>query len=83
VLGRYREWLIGICSRYVWSGSEVVSARVKLFSSLRGVGIDAYGVLTEEVASSMMRYVRAFNMVNAISRLEGFIAGGGLERASY
>lgn len=67
--GRQR-WLIGTGCRYVWSDSQVVSARQTLYENLYRNGHEAEGAVMNRISTAMMKYYVAFNLTGSVALIE-------------
>lgn len=56
-------WLMRTCSRYIWTNSEVVESRKKLYSNLEGYR-DADAFVIWHLKKSIMKYFHNFNLIN-------------------
>ena len=66
-----QQWLLATGARYVWSHKQVKWARAQLYKNLLGVGLDADAFIVNRVKDSILKYCRAFNLVNTLPELEG------------
>ncbi len=57
-----RRWLVASGARYVWTESRVVEARTRLYENLAPIMSDPHRQVVEYVATSIERYVQAFNL---------------------
>jgi D-tagatose-1,6-bisphosphate aldolase subunit GatZ/KbaZ len=61
-----RLWLAQTGARYIWTQSEVVSARAQLYYNLSGTIPDPHGYVLEQISAVMDRYIHAFGLVGAL-----------------
>lgn len=59
-----QEWLIKTGCRYIWTNNEVVETRRLLYTNLNNNEIDAEGIVLEKIITAMMKYYKAFNLIN-------------------
>jgi len=65
-----REFIIGICTRYVWMDPRVHKALSKLFSNLSKISVDGEKILIEEIKKSIRKYMEKFNLLNLVERFK-------------
>ena len=65
----YREWVIGICSRYVWQNERIVELREKIYEYARDLGFDGYMVVIREIADTIKKYATAFGLEGTAVKL--------------
>ena len=63
------DFLMGICSRYVWCKPRVNSALEKLFKNLEEIGFDPKTIVINEIKNSIEYYMRSFNLENLLLRI--------------
>jgi D-tagatose-1,6-bisphosphate aldolase subunit GatZ/KbaZ len=63
------HWLVTSGARYVWTDPRVIEARSLLYDNLTSVMIDPHGWVVERIATSIERYVRAFNLFGSAGLL--------------
>ncbi len=66
-----RDWLVQTGCRYIWTDSDVVAERERLYANVRPVMADANGFVVERIALSMERYVTHFHLFGSLPLLEG------------
>jgi hypothetical protein len=64
-----RHWLVTSGARYVWTDPRVIEARSLLYDNLTSVMTDPDGWVVERIATSIERYVRAFNLFGSAGLL--------------
>ena len=64
-----RHWLVTSGARYVWTDPQVIEARSLLYDNLTSVMTDPHGWVVERIATSIERYVRAFNLFGSAGLL--------------
>jgi len=65
-----QSWLIRTGCRYIWTEDRVVEARRKLYRNLSGRGVEADKVVTEKIVKVMMKYFRAFNLIDSLPKIK-------------
>jgi len=65
-----QSWLIRTGCRYIWTEDKVVDARRKLCWNLLGNGVQAEKLVLEKIVELMMKYFRAFNLVESLPKIE-------------
>ena len=65
-----QNWLIRTGCRYVWTAAPVVKARERLYENLAANGMDGEKAVTEKIVKVMMKYFRAFNLIDSRSKIE-------------
>lgn len=60
-----QEWMLKTCARYVWTDSDVVAARQRLYDNLSPVFPDPHGYVVDWIVGSIERYIVAFHLFNA------------------
>ncbi|RLE57770.1 MAG: hypothetical protein DRJ40_00705 [Thermoprotei archaeon] len=66
---REDEFLMGICTRYVWCNSRVDEALKELFTNLEKIGIDSRGTIVNELKNSIKYYMKSFNLEGLTTRI--------------
>jgi len=64
-----QAWLVSTGARYVWTQSEVVSARQVLYDALRSEDFDPHVYVVDRVGENIQKYIDAFNLRDAVNRL--------------
>jgi tagatose-1,6-bisphosphate aldolase non-catalytic subunit AgaZ/GatZ len=65
-----RLWLAQTGSRYVWTEPPVLAARRELYAHLSLVMPDPHAYVVDRVARAIDKYVTAFGLFDAVTRLE-------------
>ena len=65
-----QSWLIRTGCRYIWTEDRVVEARRKLYQNLLRNGVQADKLVIERIVEVMMKYFRAFNLVDSLPKIE-------------
>ncbi len=65
----YREWVIGICSRYIWSNKRVNELREKLYKHAEDIGINGRKVIIDEIIKAIRKYTKAFGLEGSTIKL--------------
>ena len=65
-----QSWLIRTGCRYIWTEARVVEARRKLYQNLLRNGIEAEKLVVEKIVEVMMKYFRAFNLIDSLPKIE-------------
>jgi len=65
-----QSWLIRTGCRYIWTEDGVVEARMKLCQNLLRNGVEAEKVVVEKIVGVMMKYFRAFNLIDSLPKIE-------------
>jgi D-tagatose-1,6-bisphosphate aldolase subunit GatZ/KbaZ len=64
-----RAWLTQTGARYVWTEPSVLDARKTLYDNTSVVLRDPHQYVIDRIADVIDRYIEAFNLVDAVSRL--------------
>jgi tagatose-1,6-bisphosphate aldolase non-catalytic subunit AgaZ/GatZ len=64
-----RAWLVSTGARYVWTERRVQEARQRLYANLQGDVADPNAWVVDRIAAAIQRYVDAFNLRHAATRL--------------
>ncbi len=65
-----QSWLIRTGCRYIWTEDKVVEARRKLYQNLIRNGVEAEKLVIERIVEVMMKYFRAFNLIDSLPKIE-------------
>lgn len=65
----YREWVIGICSRYIWSNRKVNEMRKKLYKHAESIGVNGHKVIIDEIIKAIRKYTKAFGLEGSTTKL--------------
>jgi len=65
-----QSWLVRTGCRYIWTEDRVVKARKKLYRNLSGSGVEADKVVIEKIVKVMMKYFRAFNLIDSLPKIK-------------
>ena len=65
-----QSWLIRTGCRYVWTEDGVVEARKILYQNLVRNGVEAHKQVIEKIVEVMMKYFRAFNLVDSLPKIK-------------
>ncbi len=66
-------WIMRTCSRYIWTHSNVVEARQRLYYNLDGIR-DADAFVIWHLKKSIMHYFHSFNLINFNTDHPGLIS---------
>jgi len=55
----YREWVVGICSRYIWSNKKVIELRRKLYEYAESTGINGHKIIVDEIVKAIRKYTKS------------------------
>jgi hypothetical protein len=64
-----KDWLLKTGSRYIWMNEEVTAARTGLYRNLRDRKIDPDNYVVEKITLAIEKYIKAFNLQNALTTL--------------
>jgi len=64
-------WMLKTGARYVWTASDVVAARERLYENLRPVLGDPHQVVVDRIAAAIDRYVVAFHLFDSVALFRG------------
>jgi len=65
-----QSWLIRTGCRYIWTEDRVVEVRRKLYQNLLRNGVQADKLVIERIVEVMMKYFRAFNLVDTLPKIK-------------
>ena len=65
-----QSWLIRTGCRYIWTEDRVAEARRKLYQNLMRSGVEAEKLVAEKITKVMMKYFRAFNLIDSLPKIE-------------
>jgi len=65
-----QSWLVRTGCRYIWTEDKVVEARRKLYQNLMRNGVEAEKLVIEKIVEVMMKYFRAFNLIDSLPKIE-------------
>jgi len=65
-----QQWLVMTGARYIWTSKPVQNARARLYENLRSGSFDPDRYVIEYIAQRIMKYFKAFNLIDSLPRLE-------------
>lgn len=65
-----QQWLVMTGARYIWTSEQVQNARARLYDNLRNERFDPDRYVVEYIAQRIMKYFKAFNLIDSLPRLE-------------
>jgi len=65
-----QSWLIRTGCRYIWTEDRVVEARRRLYQNLLRNDVEAEKHVIEKIVEVMMKYFRAFNLIDSLPKIE-------------
>jgi D-tagatose-1,6-bisphosphate aldolase subunit GatZ/KbaZ len=69
-----RNWLLKTGARYIWTDSEVLNARRRLYANLETDGFNPHRYVVERISQKILKYCREFNLYGTIPVLEADFA---------
>jgi D-tagatose-1,6-bisphosphate aldolase subunit GatZ/KbaZ len=67
-------WLVRTGCRYIWAAPEVVAARRRLYANLQRAGEPGEEAVLGAIRDAIVRYYRAFGLVNSLPAIEEALA---------
>lgn len=65
-----QEWLLQTGSRYIWTNSEVIAARSRLYDNLSPVLPDPHGYVVDRIGRAIDRYACQFHLFGSLELLD-------------
>lgn len=70
-----QEWLIKTGCRYIWTNPDVINSRKILYGNMQKNNIDAEKIVLEKIITAMLKYYKAFNLIDLNDYLNSSVCG--------